>query len=221
MGEAIINARWPGNWLMKLGVVVGLAMLGAFVVIGLAAASPPPHSSFAYVVDTGDGTVAGYSLDGTNALLPLSPASTAAGGPSPTGIAVSPDGRSVYVTNREFNAPSAPTISQYDVDPSTGALKPKVPALVASAIQPSDIAITPDGRSVYVTHYDDSVTNGPVSEYDVDPATGVLTPKSPATVMAGFGPDAIAVSPDGRSITSATTWAARFLSTTSTRRMAR
>jgi hypothetical protein len=54
-------------------------MLGAFVVIGLAAASTPTHRSFAYVVDLDDNAVSGDALDGTNALLPLSPASTGVG----------------------------------------------------------------------------------------------------------------------------------------------
>ena len=87
-------------------------------------------------------------------------------------------------------------LSQYDVGPG-GALTPKSPATVATGSEPIGVAVTPDGRSVYVTDLG-LVAPGSVSQYDVG-AGGALAPKSPATVAAGLNPEGIAVSPDGRS----------------------
>jgi len=58
-----------------------------------------------------------------------------------------------------------------------------------------EVAVSPDGQSVYVTN----ILNGSVSQYDVG-AGGQLSPKSPATVAAGVIPRVVAVSPDGQSV---------------------
>jgi hypothetical protein len=54
------------------------------------------------------------------------------------------------------------------------------------------VAVSPDGRSVYVVTFD--IFPGAVSQYDVG-AGGALHPKSPATVVAGDAPFGVAVSP--------------------------
>jgi hypothetical protein len=102
-------------------------------------------------------------------------------------VAVSPDGRSAYVTNVDGNS-----ISQYDVG-SNGALTPKSPASVATS-QPGGVAVSPDGRSVYVTNFPNTVT-----QYDVG-SNGALTPKTPPSVSAGANPGLAAVSPDGQNV---------------------
>jgi DNA-binding beta-propeller fold protein YncE len=98
-------------------------------------------------------------------------------------MAVSPDGRSVYVTNNVQG-----TILQYDVGPG-GALSPKSPATVAGGLTPDGVAVSPDGSSVYVAD-----AYGSVSQYDVGPG-GALRPKSPFRVAAGRGSIGVAVSP--------------------------
>jgi DNA-binding beta-propeller fold protein YncE len=116
-------------------------------------------------------------------------------------VAVTPDGKSVYVTN--VGITGLGTISQYNVDPVTGALSPKTPATVATGTGPLRIAVTPDGRSVYVTNFGNPVGPPPgttVSQYNVDPVTGALSPKVPATVATGSRPQGIAVSPDGKNV---------------------
>jgi DNA-binding beta-propeller fold protein YncE len=164
----------------------------ATVVALLAAAAPAQAAPFAYVTNAGDG-VSQYDVGAGGLLAPLSPATVAAHR-EPLGVAVSPDGRSVYVTNDMSD-----NISQYDVGPG-GALTPKTPATVTAGDRPSRVAISPDGRSVYVTDSGDGVVaNDTVSQYDVD-AGGALTPKTPATVAAGDFPFGVAVSPDGRSV---------------------
>jgi DNA-binding beta-propeller fold protein YncE len=69
---------------------------------------------------------------------------------------------------------------------------------VAAGVEPSAIAVSPDGNSVYVTN-GGSVGTGGVSQYNVGPG-GALAPMATPTVAAGNGPNGIAVSPDGRSV---------------------
>ena len=61
-------------------------------------------------------------------------------------VALSPDGRSAYVTNS-----TAGSVSQYDVT-AAGALSPKSPPASRPARQPAGIAVSPDGASAYVTN---------------------------------------------------------------------
>ena len=96
----------------------------------------------------------------------------------PGDIAVTPDGKSAYVT--QWVHRSATTVSQYDIDPVTGALSPKNPA-DRSGWQRSrcEMAITAR-RQERIRHQ--PVWRGNVSQYSIDPATGALSPKNPATV---------------------------------------
>lgn len=159
-----------------------------------------PDGRSAYVTTFNSG-VAQYDIDPvTGNLSPKIPATVAAGS-TPEGIAVSPDGRSAYVTNINSG-----TVSQYDIDPVSGALSPKTPSTVGTGIGPTNgVAITPDGTSAYV--YNSGVGGGSppaeaVSQYDINPTSGTLSPKTPATVPARQGSTAsgLAVSPDGRNL---------------------
>ena len=138
-----------------------------------------------------DDDVFQYDVGAGGALQPKDPPVVKAGF-SPVGVAVSPDSRSVYVS--ELN-----DVSQYDAGPN-GALQPKSPATVPAGKYPSGVAVSPDGGSVYVTNYDVTFPgSNSVSQYDVETG-GALQPKDPPTVEAGFGPIGVAVSPDGRSV---------------------
>ncbi len=59
---------------------------------------------------------------------------------------------------------------------------------------PVHIAVSPDGKNAYVASF-----NGAVWQYTIDPVTGGLSPKNPATVAAGRSPWDVAVTPDGKS----------------------
>ena len=165
---------------------------------GVAAGDTPdgvvvaPDGKSAYVTNINSGTVSQYNIHPiTGALSPKSPATVATGKGPTNGIAVTPDGKSTYVYNSGVGGggPTGGTVSQYDIDPITGVLSPKTPAAVAAApgSTDSELAIAPDGTSLYVVN--DSV----VSQYDIDPSTGKLTPKTPATVPTGGGSTGIAI----------------------------
>jgi uncharacterized repeat protein (TIGR01451 family) len=113
-----------------------------------------------------------------------------AAGRDPVAVAVSPDGTSAYVANRDDD-----TVSQYSIDPATGVLTPKSPAIVATGSSPTAVAVSSDGKSAYVTNALDST----VSQYSIDGTTGALSPKSPPAVATGINPEGVAVTPDGRS----------------------
>jgi len=101
----------------------------------LGAAAAARADPFAYVTNFLDNSVSQYDIGAGGLLAPVSPATVAAGG-GPRGVAVSPDGRSVYVANRSGG------VSQFDVG-AGGALSPKSPATVASGVDPEGIAVSP------------------------------------------------------------------------------
>jgi hypothetical protein len=88
-------------------------------------------------------------------------------------------------------------VSQYDVG-ARGLLTPLVPPRVGAGVGPQELAVSPDGRDVYVANRD----GDSVSQYDVR-AGGALMPMSPATVAAGDLPTGVAVTPLPRVPTSA------------------
>ncbi len=157
-----------------------------------------PDGKSAYVTNYNDNDVSQYSIDPlTGALSPKTPATVAAG-VGALGVAFTPDGQSAYVVNRGDG-----TVSQYSIDPGTGALSPKTPATVAAGagagVFPAEIAVTPDGKSAYVTADAQFSGIGSVWQYSIDPVTGALSPKTPASVAAVNSPVGVAVTPDGKS----------------------
>jgi DNA-binding beta-propeller fold protein YncE len=151
----------------------------------------------------GGGTVSQFDVGAGGALTPKTPAAVPAGF-EPEGLAVSPDGRSAYAANVLGD-----TISQYSIDPVNGTLSPKTPATVATGVDPVAIAVTPDGGSAYVPNLDphdfsNGIETGNVSQYTIDPVTGSLSPKTPATVLTVTRPMGIAIGPLPRALTTAT-----------------
>ena len=133
-------------------------------------------------------------------------------------VAVSPDGASAYVTAATMNA-----VAVFDRNPATGELTQK--AGTAGCVSETgdagecqdgvaldgmrDVAVSPDGTSVYVTSF-----TGGVAIFDRNTTTGAITQKAGTAGCvtwdgtAGacqdgvemFGAEAITVSPDGASV---------------------
>ncbi len=97
----------------------------------------------------------------------------------------------VYVADTKSNE-----ISEFSASPSDfGALRPLIPSTVPAGPFPYTIAVDPQGTSAYATS-----SASEVSQYTINPITGQLTAKSPATVAAGSaGTAAIAFTPNGTS----------------------
>jgi 6-phosphogluconolactonase len=164
----------------RLARMAALAALVLAITPASAQAAPPT----AYVYATSfDRLVRQYAADDAGMLVPLIPPETAADETS-TGVAASPDGRSLYVVNQGSNS-----VSQYDVS-LDGTLTPKTPATVGTGEFPFGIAVAPDGAHAYVANGDAAS----VTVYDVG-AGGGLTPASEAP--AGDGAMQVALTPDG------------------------
>jgi PGF-pre-PGF domain-containing protein len=131
-----------------------------------------PAAIYAYISNQ-DGTIS--VLDTTNSTI----TATVNVGGCPSGAAVSPDGKKVFVANYLSN-----TVSVITTTTNT------VTANVDVGGSSSEVAVTPDGKKVYVTIRG----NNTVSVIDTANDT-VIT-----TVPVGNGPTRVAVSPDGTKV---------------------
>jgi YVTN family beta-propeller protein len=163
----------------RMATVAGLAL--AFAAPPARAATP---TAFVYATSSNP-TLAQYAIGDGGVLNALGP--PAPGLASSTGIAASPNGRTLYVVDQPTD-----NVSQYAIA-DDGTLTPKSPASVATGTTPFGIAVAPDGRHVYVTNQDDNS----ISIFAVA-ADGALVPGT-TRVDAGSGPVQIALSPDGTS----------------------
>jgi DNA-binding beta-propeller fold protein YncE len=136
----------------------------------------------------------------------------------PVGVVVSPDGRNVYVASFSDDA-----VLVFDRNVSTGVLTQKagtagcasetgtggVCADARALDGPQSVAVSPDGRSVYVA----SSGSGAVAVFDRDVSTGALNQKGAGGCVSETGTGgactdglalsfavSVAVSPDGRSV---------------------
>jgi DNA-binding beta-propeller fold protein YncE len=135
----------------------------------------------------------------------------------PQGVAVSPDGKSVYVASQNSNA-----VARFDRNPTTGAITQ--PAATAGCISDDgsgpcadghgligawSVGLSPDGKNVYVASFNGKA----VVRLDRDTTTGALTePAGSAGCVSEDGsgpcadghglssPDSVAVSADGKSV---------------------
>jgi len=145
-----------------------------------------PNSQYLYLASSGDGEVAGFSIDQTSGALTALPNSPYTAGLGAAGIpAFSPNGNFLYVVNSTAN-----TVSGFAIG-SNGALT-SVGANVATGGSPTWIVFTPSGDYAYVSN-----SAGSISEYSVNTTTGVLTPLSPATVTTAETPADLTIDSSG------------------------
>jgi YVTN family beta-propeller protein/autotransporter-associated beta strand protein len=161
------------NLAMLLAALIGAGMgsphtCDAQIEVNAYISDPNPASNKVFVIDTATNTVAG------------SPIST---GVMPIGVAVTPDGRYVYIANN-----GSSTVSVIDT------VTDKVVGSVSVPAGPIGVAVTPDGKYAFVTS---SVfftfTGNTVSV--INTATNTLV-APPITV--GSGPIGVAFTPDGK-----------------------
>lgn len=127
------------------------------------AAGPP------IVVSSGEETLAGMAMapDGRTlyvvrrpgTVVPVDLASRSAGAPirvpgwGISAIAISTDGRTAYVTGRAYTAPMQ-TPGVVPVDLGSGTAGATIAVGTGPSQEPNSIALTPDGRTAYVTGYE-------------------------------------------------------------------
>jgi YVTN family beta-propeller protein len=130
------------------------------------AQSASSEATYAYITNGGSNTVSVIDT-ATNTVI-----ATVNVGDRPQGVAVSPDGTAVYVTNY------GGTVSV--IDTATN----KVTSTVSVGTNPNGIAVTADGEKVYVTNYGGNTVSV------IDTASNTVA----ATVTVGNNPFGIAVS---------------------------
>jgi 6-phosphogluconolactonase (cycloisomerase 2 family) len=119
-------------------------------------------------------------------------------GSGPSAVAVTPDGKFLYVAN-QFDG----TVSSFSVDATSGALTPGI--VVSVQIAPAGLGISPNGGFLYVANSGSSsvsafaVCNQIVTSC-ADPTSpdGTLTPVAGSPFSAGIGPTAIQSTADGK-----------------------
>jgi YVTN family beta-propeller protein len=154
-----------------------------------------PNGRAAYIVDSDLATITAFSIGEDGRLTALGPsletdphatvpptaqcepAVTTPISPCPFGVAVSPNGRQVYVTNSESN-----TVSVFRVH-DNGRLTPMGAPVPAGGIGPRGLAISPNGERLYVVHRN----TDSVSVFAVAP-NGMLTLRGPAVQLQGCTP---------------------------------
>jgi DNA-binding beta-propeller fold protein YncE len=169
---------------------------------GSAAGSGPwgiaisPNGSCLYVTNSGsDGSngLSAYSIGSGGTLSPIT-LSTAGSttGSQPWGIAISPNGSYLYVTNR--NGESTGSLSAYSIG-STGTLSPITLSAAGSTTGagPEGIAISPNGSHLYVANY----ASNSLSAFTIG-SNGTLSPITLSTAGSTTGSGGgIAISPNG------------------------
>lgn len=158
-------------------------------------AAPAAHAApvgYVYITNNGEGTVSelGRQADGSLAFLRTAKAGAVDG---PTGIAVDPSNRFLYVANEGDGR-----IYQFRMKHDTGDLAIVGEGSVddGSTSRPQQIAISPHGDFVYVANSGQG-TDGSIAEYIINSATGAL---KPLEIFRGSGlqhPLGIAITPNG------------------------
>jgi len=160
-----------------------------------------PSGPWAYVLNTQVFDINQYTTGTDGSLTSMTtPTIVAGSGESyPQSITVHPSGKWAYVP--DDNGGYDASISQYNIDQTTGALTPmSTPTAAAGPAysHPYDMAVEPTkGEYAYVADYGD----GNILQYNIDQTTGALTPMSTPTVAIATGATmslSITVDPSGR-----------------------
>lgn len=165
-----------------------------------AALAVSPDGRYVYVISYVDGQ------EGTGTLQVIDTRTnmvidTVTGFFGPFDIAISPNGRTAYVTNFGSNdfAPFGSTVSVVNLkcQPSI------ITTIELNSIQPSGIAVAPNGDFVYVTNYNTLYAGEDFT--DLTPGQGTVNiidahrkEVVPPTIVVGESPSAIAIAPNGR-----------------------
>jgi 6-phosphogluconolactonase len=97
----------------------------------------------------------------------------------PTGLAISPSGKHLYVTT--YGAPGITSIFAFAIAPSNGALSAVPGSPFQVAVHARVSAITPSGKFLYLANEDEGLNKSSVSGFSIDADSGALraVPGSP------------------------------------------
>jgi DNA-binding beta-propeller fold protein YncE len=156
-----------------------------------------PNGRFLYTAN--EAGVSPFAINPDGSLTPIAcPGSSCSAGLEPFGLAVSPNGLFLYVTN--YGSGGASTVSPFAIN-ADGSLTPIActPPNCNAGTGPFAVAVSPNGLFLYVTN-----SGSKVSPFAINP-DGSLTPIActPPGCEAPTDPIAVAVSPNGQFLYSA------------------
>jgi 6-phosphogluconolactonase len=150
-----------------------------------------PTGKFVYVPNSSQcpscppGSISAYSVDATSGpLTPIPGSPFPDAGLGPSGAAVDPTGKFLYVSNV-----SGGSVSAYTINAASGALTVVPGSPFAAGNQPQAVAVDPSGKFLYVAN---SFSNT-ISAYTINTNSGALAPVPGSPFPAGKGPVAIAI----------------------------
>lgn len=134
-----------------------------------------PAAPYAYVVNELDSSVTAYRYEAASGgLRPMQVLSTLpdtyTANSRGAGIAVSPDGRMLYASNRGHDS-----IAVFRIDTDTGRLR-FVQAVPSQGAKPRHFTLSPDGAWLYALNEDSDC----IATFAIDRASGELRPHGPA-----------------------------------------
>lgn len=160
-----------------------------------------PDGAFLYVADRDpfgfNGYVYGYAINSATGFLTGLVGNPFITGIYPDSVVSNSTGTFIYVA--ASNGPGFKknafdnSIWIYSVNQSTGELTDVTPVPPMSMVAASDIALTPNNKYAYTTHYSDNTVLGDL----IDQTTGWLTLMSTNPFATENGPNAIIVTPNG------------------------
>jgi len=151
-----------------------------------------PKGDFLFVANPPQGTVAALTIDAKGVLgyAPGSPFSMGVGS-TPNSVAVEHSGRFLYVADTAHNAVLGFSIQ------SNGSLTAITGSPFAAGLQPSGVAVDPQGALLFAAN----AGSNNVSAYVIDPNTGALgAVKGSPFATGGSGPSAVAVDSNSTAI---------------------
>ncbi len=161
-----------------------------------------PLGRFAYVANlvsnaSDQATISMYTINSSDGVLTATTPPTVPTGFFPQGIAIDPAGKFVYTANSDDN-----TLSMFTINQTTGVLTPTNPPTVSTEAQtssglnssPVSLTVHPNGTFLYACNQD----NGSISMFSIDATAGILTPTTPAIVLAAGTPFQVVVTPSGK-----------------------
>ncbi len=190
----VLYALNPGNTSVStfsIATTGNVSPTGSPIATGKAprAMAMTSDGKYAYVANQGDETVSIYAVaaDGTlsAATTPTAtvdvPGITGPLGASPVSIAIDPSNHYLYVGDTGDQL-----IYQFQIDPTTGALKRLPTPTIASAAAPKQLSIVGDSTTGTVLYATDTA-NGAVSAWTVNSATGQLSGSKLSSVTVNAG----------------------------------
>jgi 6-phosphogluconolactonase len=153
-----------------------------------------PSGNALFIANSATNDISSYTVKSDGTLTAAS--GTQPAGNTPVSMAMDSAGKFLFVANLGLQSnPASGTISVFSVQDAAltkvpGSPFPTAAPLASSGTGPSAVAVTPDGKFLYVANQFDAT----VTEYSVD-ASGTLTQEP--SVGVGTNPSALTITPDG------------------------